>query len=288
MIPEKDKDIRDEEELRKEAQAGIAERLRSIADTIRSAGAKAFGITQEEENTIIRLAKRLGIQTEDGEDPTHEYEDPDMKVSSTGKKIFDGISTGLSWVFVPLLMPVYGMIFVFTLSYLKYTPMATKLSFMAVIFGLNVVLPMLFILMLKFFGVIKEVGLNRRRERFIPYTFVALCMGASAWYLYDHGAPMWLSMFFAGGATAAMVNTFINLWWKISAHAAGIAGIVALLLRIAHDGVPQGNVELWLIITLLTAGTLGTARLWLRRHTLGQVLGGFTTGFLGVFLMTMI
>lgn len=237
---------------------------------------------------IKAVAEKLRIKTEDGEDPDHEYEDPDIEVSSTGKKIFDGLSTALSWILVPILMPVYGLLFIFGLSYLYYTPTATKLTLLAIVFGLNVILPMIFILLLKFFGVIKEVGLNRRRERFIPYTFVALCMGATAWFLHSKGAPMWVSMFYAGGAAAAMVNTFINLWWKISAHSAGAAGIVALLIRIAHEGVTQGNVELWLILTLFLTGALGTARLWLRRHTLGQVLGGYTSGFLGVYLMTMI
>lgn len=238
---------------------------------------------------LVEVAHKLGIKTEDGDDPEHETEDPDIVISSTGKKIFDGLSTAISWILVPILMPVYGLLLIFGLTYLgPANPMPTKLSVLAVVFAINVILPMIFILLLKLFGVVREVGLNRRRERFIPYTFVALCMGATAWFMYSKGAPMWVAMFFAGGAAAALVNTFINLWWKISAHSAGMAGIVALLIRIAHEGVTQGNIEIWLIVTLLLTGALGTARLWLRRHTLGQVLGGYTSGFLGVYLMTMI
>lgn len=237
---------------------------------------------------LVEVAHKLGIRTEDGDDPEHETEDPDIVISSTGKKLFDGLSTALSWILVPILMPVYGLLLIFGLTYLGFTPMSTKLTLLAVVTGLNVVLPMIFILLLKLFGVVREVGLNRRRERFIPYTFVGLCMAATGWFMYSKGAPMWVSMFYVGGAVAAMVNTFINLWWKISAHSAGAAGIVALLIRIAHEGVSHGNVELWLIVSLLLTGALGTARLWLRRHTLGQVLGGYTTGFLAVYLMTMI
>ena len=55
---------------------------------------------------------------------------------------------------------------------------------------------------------------------------------------HEGRAPMWLTMFFAGGAVAGIVELIVNHWWKISVHAAGVAGIVALLVRIMHDGYP--------------------------------------------------
>ncbi len=105
------------------------------------------------------------------------------------------------------------------------------------------------------------------------------------WY---KGAPMWLVMFFGGGAVAGAINLLINFRWKISAHAAGVAGVVALLIRIIRDGLPQDGAFLWLLIAIGLSGILGTARVWLGRHTAWQVIAGYAVGFLSVILMTLL
>ena len=99
---------------------------------------------------------------------------------------------------------------------------------------------------------------------------------------------MWLTMFFAGGAVAGIVELIVNHWWKISVHAAGVAGIVALLVRIMHDGYPAPSIFIWLCISIIVAGAVGMCRVWLGRHTVWQVLAGYTVGFCGVFFMTLI
>ena len=103
------------------------------------------------------------------------------------------------------------------------------------------------------------------------------------------GAPSWLSLFFfAGGAVAALVNMIINFKWKISSHAAGIAGIVALLICMKKNGFAcPGTV--WLAHSV--DNCVGFARLgacvWLGRHTVWQVLAGYAVGFCSVFFLTM-
>ena len=98
---------------------------------------------------------------------------------------------------------------------------------------------------------------------------------------------MWMTMFFCGGAIAGAINLIINFKWKISAHAAGMAGVAAILLRMAHELPDTANIT-WLVIWLILTGILGASRIWLRRHTLSQVLAGYLNGFLCVWLMTMI
>ncbi|MDE5807941.1 MAG: hypothetical protein K2H76_07460, partial [Muribaculaceae bacterium] len=67
-----------------------------------------------------------------------------------------------------------------------------------------------------------------------------------------------------------------------------IAGIVALLIRIMHNGPAQPSLFVWIIIWVALSGLLGSARVWLGRHTPAQVLAGYAVGFLSVFLLTMI
>ena len=113
-------------------------------------------------------------------------------------------------------------------------------------------------------------------------------MGATAYFMYLKHAPLWFAMFFAGGGVAGLINLLINFKWKISAHSAGIAGVVAMLIRIMHDGVAQPSTIVWIFIWVALAGLLGSARVWLGRHTAAQVIAGYCVGFLSVFFMTMI
>lgn len=198
------------------------------------------------------------------------------------------VSNLLSWILVPLLMPVYGLILAFGLSVLDVAPMGMRVIFTAIVFGINVVIPLVLVVLLKKMGLVDDYGLNGQKERLIPYIITVACFGVTSWFMASKGAPLWLSMFFAGGALAAFINLVVNFWWKISAHAAGIAGIVALLIRIEKDGSPEPQLLFWLILTIALAGLLGSARVWLGRHTAWQVLAGLTVGFCCVFFLTMI
>ncbi len=205
-----------------------------------------------------------------------------------GERIIDSISTLLSWVLVPLLMPVYGVILAFNLSILDYMGFGTKLTFTLIAAGMNVVVPALLIMLLKKIGVVNDLGLNGQKERFIPYLITIIAMGGTGLFMWSKHAPLWFVMFFAGGAAAGLINMLINFKWKISAHAAAIAGIVALLIRMMHQGTTAPSIFTWLIIWVALSGLLGTARVWLGRHTAAQVIAGYAVGFLSVFLLTMI
>lgn len=194
----------------------------------------------------------------------------------------------LSWIFVPLIIPVYGIIFIFRLSVLDVIPADLQTAVIFVIAGINFLAPMLLIYVLKSLKLIEDVGLNGQKERAIPYIITALCYGGSAWFVASRGAPVWVAMFFVGGVVASLINFAINFKWKISAHAAAIAGLVALLIRLQRDVAVEPQLFVWLIITVGCVGLLGSARVWLGRHTVWQVLAGYAVGFCSVFFMMFI
>ena len=210
------------------------------------------------------------------------------KNETQSEKFISAFSHFLSWIFVPLIMPVYGILFIFKLSILDVIPAGLQTAVTFVIAGINFVAPMLLIFLLKLLGIVQDPALNGQKERLIPYIITALCYGGSAWFIASRGAPVWVTMFFCGGVVASLVNLLINLKWKISAHAAAIAGIVALLIRLQRDVAAEPQLIIWLIITVGCAGLLGSARLWLNRHTVWQVLAGYLVGFCSVFFMMYI
>lgn len=247
------------------------------------------GYDRMPENEIVKPeSEEIMVAEENDKDLGYENE-PDRSVPPTTFEHFmNGVATFLSWILVPLLMPVYGVLAAFNLSIMNFTPFRIKLLFVLITVGFTLVIPMLLVLLLKRMGLVHDLGLNGRKERLIPYIISLVTMAGTGWFMMYKGAPMWLVMFFGGGAVAAIVNLLINFRWKISAHAAGIAGVVALLVRILHDDFPQEATFGWLITGIVLAGLMGSARVWLGRHTVWQVVAGYAVGFTSVILMTLI
>lgn len=210
----------------------------------------------------------------------------DMDLQSKNKwSLMAGI---YSWITCPLLSPVYGMILIFILSILSYSPLSTKIILTIIILGINTLLPILLFILLKLLNVINDVALNNQKERALPYVIVILSMLGSAFFIWTRQAPSWVVMFFCGGAVAGLTNLVINRWWKISAHAAGMAGIVAMLVHLSHIGAPQHDIVPYIAGAIIATGLLGTCRVYLKRHTLWQVIAGSIVGFLSVYLMMLI
>lgn len=227
------------------------------------------------------------VMPEESPIPDQSPLEPDQPPTE-GDNFVTGFSHLLSWVLVPLLMPVYGVMLAFGLSILSFTSFSTRLAFTVIVAAFNLAIPAFAVLILKYFGLVKDVGLNGQRERFLPYLVTIACMVGTAIFMAHRGAPMWLVMFFYGGAATGLIEVVINRWWKISAHAAGIAGIVALLVHMSMGDYIDPDTQIWLMVSVGLAGLLGSARIWLGRHTLGQVLAGYCVGFCAVFFLMYI
>ena len=198
------------------------------------------------------------------------------------------ISEILSAVFSPLLVPTYGMVLAAFLTILRMLPSNLLWTAIGITFVITCLVPVSAIVALYRSGVIKDPALNNRTELFIPYGVVVLCYLGCGFFFYKASAPFWLPMFFAGGALATVISTVVNCWWKISAHAAAMGGLVALVFRIVASHYALFNMNVWLSGVIIAAGLVMTARVYLSRHTLWQVLAGCANGFLCVYLMSMI
>ena len=114
--------------------------------------------------------------------------------------------------------------------------------------------------------------------------FTAVCYLVAAYYLYYRHSPQWFVTFMVGSAVTVVVMALINLKWKISAHMAGICGVVALIYQIHVQGLSAFDL-LWLLcLSVIVAGLVGSSRMVQRRHDLWQVLAGALVGFLCVSL----
>lgn len=198
------------------------------------------------------------------------------------------ISEILSVLFSPLLVPTYGMIMAAFLTILRYLPVNLLCTAVGITFVITCLIPVSIIMALFRSGMVSDPGLNERKERYLPYGAVVLCYLGCGFFFFKASAPLWLPMFFAGAALATVINVAVNYWWKISAHAAAMGGLVALLFRIVASHYALYNMNLWLSAVIILAGAVMTARVYLGRHTLWQVLAGCANGFICVYLMSML
>jgi hypothetical protein len=91
---------------------------------------------------------------------------------------------------------------------------------------------------------------------------------------------------FVLGATIALFTAFIiNLFSKISIHAVGMGGMIAMVMM-AVLSVPynyESNLHV-LPIAVLVAGLVGTARRVLGAHEAADIYGGYFIGFFAQFV----
>ena len=202
----------------------------------------------------------------------------------TVNRMIAGVANFLSTVLSPLLMPTYGVFLVLWVSVLCILPYGTRVAVLLICMGITCILPLIFLSVLRHFKLVKNLHVDIREQRLIPYLFTVLCYAVAAYYLYYCHSPQWFVMFMVGSAITVLLMALINLKWKISAHMAGIGGIVALVYQLHVQGLSAFDL-LWLLcFIIIVAGALGSARLALRRHTLWQVLAGVVVGFLSVSL----
>ncbi len=223
----------------------------------------------------------------------NEFQSPTLEVltaedETPPKGIMTTFSHLLSWIMSPILIPTYAIIMVFYLSMLSYAPTESKWIIIGIVFGLTAVVPGIGVWILTKFGDVSDYALSKRSDRLIPYTIVGACLLATGFYLTTTGLPEWVGYFFIGAAIATGVNLIVNFWWKISAHGAGMGGLIAMIMVMNRYGLPQYNLIWWCVAAIIGAGLLGMARVWLGRHTPLQTVAGEIVGFLGVLSMELV
>lgn len=202
----------------------------------------------------------------------------------TVNKFIAGLANFMSNALSPLLMPTYGVFLVLSVSVLCVLPYGTRVAVLLVCMGITCIVPLIFLSVLRHFKLVKSLHVDVREQRLIPYLFTALCYAVAAFYLYYCHSPQWFTMFMVGSALTVVVMALINLKWKISAHMAGIGGLIALIFQIHVQDLSAFDLFWIMCLIIILAGVLGSARLALRRHNMLQVLAGVVVGFLCVSL----
>ena len=180
-------------------------------------------------------------------------------------------------------MPIYSvaLLFVYT-THFKFIYASQFLTFLIPTVLFTFLIPGVLIYIMLRIGMISDLTLLKRRDRFAPYAVTMLCFAFLIYYFYSLGLPLWFLMMLVAPIITMVLASIITLWWKISAHMFGVSSLIGGVMSISYF-VEKSNPYILFIILFVIAGLVGVSRLILRRHTPNQVYAGFLLGFIVSF-----
>ncbi len=178
---------------------------------------------------------------------------------------------------------VTALLFYFSPAVVGVSEDERQWKLLLMIFLTTYLIPLFSIFMLHKLGTIRNFTMEDRSDRFFPFFTTTLFYGLTT-YLFIKQLPiLHLLIIILGSITVCIaLVTVISVFWKISAHSVGIAGIMAVLFAVYYK---FSGVELYypFLISILVTGSLMTARLSLNTHTPSQVFVGALLGMLVCF-----
>ena len=147
------------------------------------------------------------------------------------------------------------------------------------VFCFTFILPMVNIIMFRYFGTISSYTMHERNERLVPFVAISIIYLVMIFLFYNK-LPLSESFnrLMAIVTVLVVVSTLITFFYKISVHSVAASGIIGIMLPL--NKAIENNVLLWpTAIALVVAGLIMSARLYLNAHTFNEVLTGALTGF---------
>jgi hypothetical protein len=187
----------------------------------------------------------------------------------------------ISTILHPIVIPTIGVMLYFLVSPLNFNRIQ-KFAVLLLIFIFTYIVPLLALLLLKKLNIIQSFRLKKINERRIPlllmiFIFYGIANGISYLKAFQD-----ISLLFYATSLGLLI-TYILLFVKIktSIHllSLGISCGFFMLLTI----IDNQSYLLVIVINLLMAGFLASARLKLKMHTNREVYLGFLIGVLSIF-----
>jgi hypothetical protein len=193
----------------------------------------------------------------------------------------------ISIVFHPLLMPVYGMVIIFSAPTLfGYLPFNVKKLLLLIMLVNNILLPLSFLPFFIHRNVITSWAITERKERNIPLIITTILYCVTSFIIFRLPIPLFLKSFIFASAFLSLMVTVINLWWKISLHSVGAGALIGLVLMLSLKMLTP--LDWYLSSVIIAGGLILSSRLKLNLHNPQQVWVGLSAGFFGLTVSMML
>ena len=164
----------------------------------------------------------------------------------------------ISAIFTPFSIPFLAFLILFLFSYLRIMPIQYKLIVLGVVYCFTILMPTLTIFLFRKINGFSPEDLGERKRRFMPFLLTITSYVFCLVMMHRLNIPWYMT----GIILAALIMMVI------------VGGLVSFSALFGYNPV------WWLCLFILIAGVLGTARIILQHHTLGEVLVGFAVGLI--------
>ena len=184
----------------------------------------------------------------------------------------------ISAIFTPFSIPFLAFLVLFIFSYLRIMPLQYKLIVLGVVYCFTILMPTLTIFLFRKINGFSPEDLGERKRRFMPFLLTITSYVFCLVMMHRLNIPWYMTGIILAALIMMVICIVVNLKWKLSEHMAGVGAIVGGL--VSFSALFGYNPVWWLCLFILIAGVLGTARIILQHHTLGEVLVGFAVGLI--------
>ena len=184
----------------------------------------------------------------------------------------------ISAIFTPFSIPFLAFLILFLFSYLRIMPIQYKLIVLGVVYCFTILMPTLTIFLFRKINGFSPEDLGERKRRFMPFLLTITSYVFCLMMMHKLNIPWYMTGIILAALIMMVICIVVNLKWKLSEHMAGVGAIVGGL--VSFSALFGYNPVWWLCLFILIAGVLGTARIILQHHTLGEVLVGFAVGLI--------
>ena len=184
----------------------------------------------------------------------------------------------ISAIFTPFSIPFLAFLILFLFSYLRIMPIQYKLIVLGGVYCFTILMPTLTIFLFRKINGFSPEDLGERKRRFMPFLLTITSYVFCLVMMHRLNIPWYMTGIILAALIMMVICIVVNLKWKLSEHMAGVGAIVGGL--VSFSALFGYNPVWWLCLFILIAGVLGTARIILQHHTLGEVLVGFAVGLI--------
>lgn len=183
------------------------------------------------------------------------------------------IARAISWILHPFVIVIPTMIIS---MYAKTGDLVGAIGWSALCVGFVIAPAILFIRRKLKRKEYTDADVSVREHRFGIYLFAGVCELLCLVTLIYFGAPKILIACFFAAILTLIIGTILNTQTKVSAHMAAMGGCTAVLFYVT---------PVWGILMIAASIAVGWARIYLRQHTLGQVVIGWSVAMVSVVLI---
>ncbi|GAA5219907.1 hypothetical protein [Membranihabitans marinus] len=218
-------------------------------------------------------------------------------------KVSEIVAKAMSVVFHPIFLPLYILVIYLMANPYQfgYSSPFEDVVFLVQTLFICVMMPLIAVFMMARLNLVSSIHLTQRMDRIGPYIVTAIFY---IWYylnIQNYGVALIFEIFILGSLITLFLCFFINNFFKVSMHSAGIASLI-VNLAIANLAFEYGSIT-WhqgghfyylplafvLVATLIIGFLVVISRFYLKSHSWLELFGGLLLGVAGqIFALKLV